>query len=75
MKTEAWRVVCTGLSVTCISATALFLMVATNPKDGATYGSAPMVYAGGSAALAIVFNRASAWLSRRVPERRVTEGG
>ena len=65
MKTEAWRVVLTGLSLTCITATALFLLVAANPKDATTYGSAPMVYAGGAAALALVFNRASAWLLRR----------
>jgi hypothetical protein len=65
MKTEAWRVVLTGLSLTCITSTALFLLVAANPKDAATYGSAPMLYAGGSAALAILFNRASAWLLQR----------
>jgi hypothetical protein len=65
MKTEAWRVVLTGLSLTCITGTALFLMVAVNPKDAATYGSSPLVYAAGSAVLAIVFNRASAWLPRR----------
>jgi hypothetical protein len=65
MKTEAWRVVLTGLSLTCITATALFVLVAVNPKDATTYGSAPMIYAGGSAALALVFNRASAWLLRR----------
>jgi hypothetical protein len=67
MKAEAWRVVFTGLSVTCITATALFLMVAVNPKDGATYGLSPLVYAAGSAILAIVFNRASAWLVPRAP--------
>jgi len=65
MKTEAWRVVLTGLSLTCITATALFLLVAVNPKDAATYGASPLVYAGGSAALAIAFNRASAWLAGR----------
>jgi hypothetical protein len=65
MKTEAWRVVLTGLSLTCITGTALFLMVAVNPKDAATYGSSPLVYAAGSAVLAIAFNRASAWLPRR----------
>jgi hypothetical protein len=65
MKAEAWRVVFTGLSLTCITATALFVMVALNPKDAATYGSAPLAYAGGSAALAIAFNRAAAWLLRR----------
>jgi len=68
MKTEAWRVAFTGLSVTCFAATALFLLVAVNPKDGATYGSSPLVYAAGSAALAIAFNRASAWLMPRAPE-------
>jgi hypothetical protein len=67
MKTAAWRVVFTGLSLTCVTATALFLLVAVNPKDAATYGSSPLVYAAGSAALAIAFNRASAWLLRRAP--------
>jgi len=65
MKTEAWRVVLTGLSLTCVTATALFVLVAVNPKDAATYGSTPLVYAAGSAALAIALNRASAWLLRR----------
>jgi acetylornithine/succinyldiaminopimelate/putrescine aminotransferase len=65
MKTEAWRVVLTGLSLTCVTATALFLMVAANPKDASTYGSSPLVYAAGSAVLAIAFNRASSWLPRR----------
>ena len=67
MKIEAWRVVFTGLSLTCVTATALFLMVAVNPKDAATYGSSPLVYAGGSVVLAIAFNRASAWLTGRAP--------
>ena len=65
MKIEAWRVVFTGLSLTCVTATALFLMVAVNPKEAATYGSSPLVYAGGSVVLAIAFNRASAWLTGR----------
>jgi hypothetical protein len=64
MKTDAWSLVFTGLSLTCITATALFVMVAINPKE-ATYGSAPLVYAGGAAALAVIFNRASAWAARR----------
>jgi hypothetical protein len=67
MKTEAWRVVFTGLSLTSITATVLFLLVAVNPKDAETYGSTPLVYAAGSAALAIAFNRAAAWLPRRTP--------
>jgi hypothetical protein len=67
MKTEAWRVAFTGLSVTCFTATVLFLLVAMKPKDGATYGSSPLVYAAGSAVLAIAFNRASAWLVPRAP--------
>lgn len=67
MKTEAWQVVLTGLSLTCVTGTALFLMVAVNPKDAATFGSSPLVYAAVSAVLAIAFNRASAWLSRRTP--------
>jgi len=65
MKTEAWSVVFTGLSLTCITATVLFVLVAVNPKDAATYGSGPLVYAGGAAVLAIAFNRASAWAARR----------
>jgi hypothetical protein len=64
MKTDAWSLVFTGLSLTCGMATALLLMVAVIPKE-ATYGSLPLLYAGGSAALAIVFNRASAWAARR----------
>jgi len=67
MKTEAWQVVFTGLSLTCITSTALFLMVAVNPKDAATYGSSPLAYAGGSAVLAIAFNRTAAWLAGRAP--------
>lgn len=64
MKTDAWSLVFTGLSLTCITATALLVMVAVNPKEAA-YGSMPLFYAGGSAVLAIVFNRASAWALRR----------
>jgi hypothetical protein len=64
MKTDAWSLVFTGLSLTCIMATALLVMVAVNPKEEA-YGSMPLFYAGGSAVLAIVFNRASAWALRR----------
>jgi hypothetical protein len=64
MKTDAWSLVFTGLSLTCITGTALLVMVALNPKE-ATYGSLPLFYAGGSAALAIGFNRASAWAARR----------
>jgi hypothetical protein len=67
MKTEAWQVVFTGLSLTCITSTALFVLVAVNPKDSATYGTTPLVYAGGSAILAFAFNRAAAWLARQAP--------
>jgi hypothetical protein len=42
----------------------LFFMVAYNPKDAA-YGSTPLVYAAGSAIMALAFNRASAWAARR----------
>ena len=35
-----------------------------NPKDAA-YGSTPLVYAAGSAIMALAFNRASAWAARR----------
>lgn len=64
MKWDAWSLVFTGLSLTCVTSTALFVLVAINPKD-ATYGSTPLIYAGGSAALAVAFNRAAAWASRR----------
>lgn len=72
MKTEAWRVVLTGLSLTCVTATALFCLVAVNPKDAATYGSSPLIYAGISAALAIALNRAGVWLSRRAASARLS---
>ena len=64
MKSDAWSLVFTGLSLTCITAVALFVLVAINPKEAA-YGQTPLVYAGGSAVLAIAFNRAAAWLSPR----------
>ena len=64
MKWEAWSVVFTGLSLTCVTAVVLFLLVAVNPKDAA-YGSTPLYYAGGSALVALAFNRASAWAARR----------
>ncbi len=64
MKWEAWSVVFTGLSLTCVTAVVLFLLVAVNPKDAA-YGSRPLYYAAGSALLAVAFNRASAWAARR----------
>ena len=69
MKGDAWSVVFTGLSLTCVTSTALFVLVAANPKE-ATYGSTPLVYAAGAACLAIVFNRAAAWASRRMIETR-----
>lgn len=64
MKADAWGLVFTGLSLTSVTATALFIMMAFNPKDTA-YGGAPLFYAGGSAVLAIAFNRAAAWAARR----------
>jgi hypothetical protein len=64
MKWEAWSVVFTGLSLTCVTAVVLFFLVAINPKDAA-YGSRPLGYAAGSAILAVAFNRASAWAARR----------
>ncbi|MEM6328864.1 MAG: hypothetical protein AAF790_01310 [Planctomycetota bacterium] len=60
MKSDAWSIVFTGLSLTCITGCALFLLVAANPKDDA-YGNTPYIYAGVAAAAAFVFNRASAW--------------
>ena len=64
MTADAWSLVLTGLSLTSVTATALFVMVALNPKD-ATYGSTPLVYAAVSALLAVAFNRAAVWVSRR----------
>ena len=64
MKWEAWSVVFTGMSLTSVTAIVLFLLVAINPKDAA-YGSKPLAYAAGAAILALAFNRASAWASRR----------
>jgi len=64
MKWEAWSVVFTGLSLTGVTSVVLFLLVAINPKDSA-YGSRPLVYAAGSAIVALAFNRASAWAARR----------
>ena len=64
MKWEAWSVVFTGLSLTCVMAVVLFLLVAIKPKDAA-FGSMPLVYAAGSAVVALAFNRASAWAARR----------
>lgn len=64
MTADAWSLVLTGLSLTGVTATALFVMVALNPKD-ATYGSTPLLYAVISALLAVAFNRAAAWVSRR----------
>jgi hypothetical protein len=64
MKWDAWSVVFTGLSLTCVTAVVLFLMVAIKPKDAA-FGSMPLSYAAGSAVLAVAFNRASAWAARR----------
>ena len=72
MKWEAWSVVFTGLSLTCVTAVVLFLLVAINPKDAA-YGSTPLYYAGGSAIVAVAFNRASAWAARRA--ERPVHGG
>lgn len=62
MKSDAWSLVFTGLSLTCVTSAALFVLVAVNPKEAA-YGYTPLVYAGASAALAIALNRAAAWAS------------
>jgi hypothetical protein len=64
MKWDAWSLVFTGLSLTCVTSSTLFVLVAVNPKD-ATYGTTPLIYAGGSAVLAFAFNRASAWANRK----------
>lgn len=55
-KLEAWSHVWLGLSLTCITATVLFILVAVNPKESA-YGATPWAYAGVSACLAVAFNR------------------
>ena len=47
MKWDAWSLVFTGLSLTCVTSAVLFLLVAMNPKD-ASYGTTPLIYAGGS---------------------------
>lgn len=60
MRSDAWSLVFTGLSLTCVTSAALFVLVAMNPKDAA-YGDTPLVYAGASAALAIALNRAAVW--------------
>jgi hypothetical protein len=62
-KSEAWSLVFTGLSLTCVTAAALFVLVASNPKD-AVYGGMPLVYAAGSAVLAVAFNRAAVRAAR-----------
>jgi len=67
MKWDAWSVVFTGLSLTCVTAVVLFLLVAITPKDAA-YGSTPLFYAAGSAFLALAFNRASAWAAHRAQQ-------
>ena len=74
MKWEAWSVVFTGLSLTSVTSVVLFLLVAINPKD-ASYGSTPLVYAAGSAIVALAFNRASAWAARRKMSEGVKAAG
>jgi hypothetical protein len=64
MKWEAWSVVFTGLSLTCVMAVVLFVLLAVKPKDAA-FGSMPLYYAAGSAVVAVAFNRAAAWAARR----------
>jgi len=63
MKSEAWRLVFTGLSLTCVTSCALFVLMAINPKE-AVYGGMPVAYAAGSAALAVAFNRAAVRAAR-----------
>jgi hypothetical protein len=63
MKWEAWSVVFTGLSLTCVMAVVLFVVVAIRPKDA--FGSMPLYYAAGSAVVAVAFNRAAAWAARQ----------
>jgi hypothetical protein len=75
MTWDAWSVAFTGLSLTCVTAVVLFLLVAINPKDAAAYGSTPLVYAAGSAVVAFAFNRASAWAARRGTVAGVKDAG
>ena len=63
-ESDAWGLVFLGLSLTCITATALFLMVTVNPKDSA-YGSTPLIYAALAAFAAVAFNRAAVWVNHR----------
>jgi phytoene synthase len=56
---QAKQVAFLGLSLTSIMATALFFLVYINPK-GEDYSYLPLVYAGASAAAAVLFNRLSA---------------
>lgn len=56
---QAKQVAFLGLSLTSIMATALFFLVYINPK-GEDYSYLPLVYAGASAASAVLFHRLSA---------------
>lgn len=69
MKSDAWSLVFTGLSLTCVTSAALFVLVAINPKDAA-YGYTPLIYAGVSAIFAIALNRAAAWAAPRTVASR-----
>ncbi|MEO0529145.1 MAG: hypothetical protein AAF266_01075 [Planctomycetota bacterium] len=62
MRSDAWSLVFTGLSLTCITSAALFIFVAVNPKDAA-YGSTPLYYAAAAAFAAVALNRAAVWAS------------
>ncbi|MEM7809907.1 MAG: hypothetical protein AAF532_00315 [Planctomycetota bacterium] len=61
MNSDAWKLVLTGLSLTCVTSATLFFLVSVNPKDE-SYGTAPLIYAGLSIVGAIAFNRAAAFL-------------
>jgi phytoene synthase len=56
---QAKQVAFLGLSLTSIMATVLFLLVYVNPKED-VYTYLPLIYAGVSAAAAVLFNRLSA---------------
>ncbi len=49
MNKEAFYLATLGVSLTAIMATAMFLLVAYNPKDAATYNNLPWIYAVASA--------------------------
>ena len=66
--TQAKQVAFLGLSLTAIMATVLFFLVYINPKEE-DYSYLPLIYAGLSAAAAVLFNRLSARYDNPSPEQ------